>query len=78
MKSQPALGRLGILMYSALNNSYFIRVYDENKLSMFKDYDLKVSDLCFEIADEDAYLYEDGDKLWIDYSPETRWISTDE
>jgi len=45
---------------------------------MFKDYDLKVSDLCFEIADEDAYLYEDGDKLWIDYSPETLGISTDE
>ena len=48
-----------------------IRIYDENNLGVFKDYDVRHSDLWFDINDEDAYLYEDGDRMWIDHSPAT-------
>jgi hypothetical protein len=56
------------------DNQYYIRIYDEHNPNMFKDYDIKHWDLVFDINDEDAYLYEDGDKCWIDHSPETLGI----
>lgn len=73
MKSELANGRVGCLIYCA-DGQYRVRIYDEHKLSMFKDYDIKHCDLFFTITDEDAHLYEDGDRCWIDHSPETLGI----
>lgn len=46
---------------------YLIRVYGKDYT--FKDYSILHSDLGFVIDDEDAFLFEDGDKLWIDHAP---------
>ena len=73
LKIKSANGLTGCLIYVG-NDQYKIRVYDDHKLSMFKDYDIKHSDLFFEISDEDAYLYEDGEHCWIDHSPNTLGI----
>ena len=73
-----ANGLVGCLIYCA-DGQYRIRVYDEHKLGMFEDYDIRISDLFFEITDEDAHLYVDettGQK-YLDHSPDTLGISKD-
>lgn len=67
MKIESANGRTACLIYCG-DGQYKIRV---NKSGTFKDYDIRHSDLFFEIQDEDAYLYEQDDKLWLDHSPQT-------
>lgn len=52
-----------------VDNEYRIRIYGENHT--FKDYDIRHCDLTVTICDEDAYLYEDGENMWLDHSPET-------
>jgi hypothetical protein len=66
--STPANNKVGCLIYCG-DEQYRIRFYNPDK--SFKDYDIKISDLFFKIDDEDAYLYEDDDKCWIDHSPST-------
>lgn len=70
MNIKSANGLTGCLIYCG-DNQYCIRIYDEHNPNMFKDYDIRHWDLFFRIDDEDAYLYEDGDKCWLDNSPET-------
>jgi hypothetical protein len=70
MKVESANGRTACLIYCG-DQKYRIRIYDEHKLSMFKDYEIRHFDLFFTIDDEDAYLYEDGEKLWLDNSSNT-------
>ncbi len=71
MKIKAANSLTGCLIYCG-DGQYRVRIYDEHKLSMFKDYDIRHCDLFFEINDEDAYLYEDEQgKCWIDHSPQT-------
>lgn len=54
------------------DGQYRIRIYDEHKLSMFEDHDIRISDLFFEIQDEDAWIYEDENgRRYIDHRPET-------
>lgn len=73
MKVESANGRTACLIYCG-DGEYRIRIYDKIKLGMFNDYDIKHSDLFFNINDEDAFLYEDGDEKWIDHSPSTLGI----
>lgn len=73
MKIESAHGRTACLIYCG-PGKYKIRVWDPTKLGTFKDYDLRHSDLFFEIRDEDAYLYEENDKLWLDHGPQTLGI----
>ena len=73
MKIESANGRTACLIYCG-PGQYKIRVCDPHKLDTFKDYDLRHSDLFFEIRDEDAYLYEQDDRLWLDHSPQTLGI----
>lgn len=70
MKITSANGLTACLIYCSEGN-YKIRIYDDHKLATFKDYDVRHCDLFFEINDEDAYLYEDGENLWLDHSPAT-------
>ena len=75
---KSANGLTGCLIYCA-DGKYRIRVYDEHKLGMFEDYDIRISDLFFTINDEDATLYEDslsGIKT-IDHSPATLGIKNE-
>jgi hypothetical protein len=76
MKIESANGREACLIYCG-DDQYRIRIYDKHKLGMFKDYDIRHFDLFFEIKDEDAYLYEEGDQQWIDHSPETLGIENE-
>lgn len=73
LKTENANGRWCSLVYAG-DGKFKVRVYDEVKLSMCKEYDIELYDLMFQICDDDAYLYEDGDKRWIDYSPDTLGI----
>jgi uncharacterized protein YneR len=68
MKITSANGKSACLIYCA-DNQYRIRVY--NKDHSFKDYDILHNDLSFVIDDADAYFYEDGQNMYIDYSPQT-------
>ena len=70
MKVESANGRTACLIYCG-DQKYRIRIYDEHNSSMFKDYDIRHFDLFFTIDDEDAYLYEDGERLWLDNSSNT-------
>ena len=76
MKIESANGREACLIYCG-DDQYRIRIYDKHKLGMFKDYDIRHFDLFFEIKYEDAYLYEDGNRLWIDHSLETLGIKNE-
>jgi hypothetical protein len=69
MNIKTANGLRACLIYCG-DGQYRVRIYDERGYE-FKDYDIKHCDLFFEINDEDAYLYELGDKCWIDHSPQT-------
>lgn len=68
MKVTKANGAEACLIYCA-DGQYRIRVYKTSK--KFIDYDIKHNDLWFMIDDEDASFYSDGDKHWIDHSPDT-------
>jgi len=73
-----AKGLTGYLIYCG-DGQFRIRIYDQQnyaieRVATFKDYDIKHSDLFFEISDDDAYLYENGDKCWIDHGPDTLGI----
>lgn len=72
---KSANGLVGCLIRCG-DGKYCIRVYDEHKLGMFEDYDIKISDLFFEIRDEDAYLYVDETtgRKWLDHNPDTLGI----
>lgn len=76
MKIESAHGRTACLIYCG-SGQYKIRVWHPNKLGTFADYDIRHSDLFFEIQDEDAYLYEQDDKLWLDHSPQTLGIDNE-
>lgn len=69
---QSANGRSGCLIYCG-DNQYRIRIYDEHKLGMFEDYDIRISDLFFTINDEDAHLWVDEvtGRMIIDHHPQT-------
>lgn len=69
INSKSADGKTACLIYCA-DGEYRIRIY-EPYASSFQDYDIKHNDLFFVIKDEDAYLYTDGIKHWIDHSPST-------
>jgi len=74
MKIKSADGLFGCLIYCA-DGCYRIRVYDDADPEQFVDYDIKHSDLRFEIVDDDVCLYEDAHgNHWIDYSPQTLGI----
>ena len=73
MKIESANGRTACLIYCG-SGKYKIRVWDPRKLGTFKDYDIGHSYLFFEIRDEDACLYEQDDKLWLDHGPQTLGI----
>ena len=68
MKVTKAIGTEACLIYCA-DGQYRLRVY--KPLGEFVDYDILHSDLCFTINDPDACFYTDGEKNWIDHSPET-------
>lgn len=68
MKVTNANGTESCLIYCA-DGQYRIRVY--KTFEDFIDYDIKHNDLWFMVNDQDAYFYSDGDKHWIDNSPET-------
>lgn len=72
---KSANGLTACLIYCA-DGQYRLRVYHEYKLGMFDDYDIKLSDLFFEIKDEDPWLYEDPTtgRKYIDHGPETLGI----
>ncbi len=72
MKVTKANGTEACLIYCA-DGQYRLRVYKST--DKFVDYDILHSDLWFTIADPDAYLYADGEKHWIDHSPETLWLA---
>lgn len=79
MKSiRSANGLVGCLIWCA-DGQYRIRVYDEHKLGMFGDYDIRISDLFFTINDEDAHLYVDETtgRKYIDHNPETLGIKNE-
>jgi hypothetical protein len=65
MKIESVNGREGCLIYC--DGTYRIRFY--TGVGVFKDYDIRHTDLWFEINDDDCFLYEDGDKAWIDHGP---------
>lgn len=69
---KSANGLTGRLIYCG-DDQYRIRVYDKHKLSTFEDYDIRISDLFFEITDEDAHIYEDRitGRRYIDHNPES-------
>lgn len=68
---KSANGLVGCLMHCT-DGKYRIRVYHETKMSMFEDYEIAISDLFFEITDEDACLYEDDTgRKWLDHCPAT-------
>lgn len=66
-KSRPANGTMGFLI--PVGSNYMFRVYGEG--TSFKDYDLRHSDLCITINDEDSAFYEDSYGLRLDHSPQT-------
>ena len=68
MKVTNANGAAASLIYCA-DGQYRIRVYKTSK--KFIDYDINHNDLWFTIVDDDACFYSDGDRHWIDHSPET-------
>lgn len=72
LTAKSANGRTGCLIHRG-NGTYYIRIYEPFAVS-HQDYDINHSDLTFVIEDEDAYLYTDGTKNWIDHSPETLGI----
>ena len=72
---KSALGLECCLIYCA-GGEYRIRVYNKDRLGEFKDYDIKHSDLWFEITDPDAFLYEDGDRMYLDHGPKTLGIDS--
>lgn len=67
MKCKPANGTMGFLI--PVGNNYMFRVYGEG--TSFKDYDLRHSDLCVIIHDEDSAFYEDKHGVRLDHSPDT-------
>jgi hypothetical protein len=70
--AQSANGVEGHLIYSAILDTYFFRVYKDG--GDFVDYDIAHSDLCVTIADADAYFYRNGDKNVLDHAPTTLGI----
>ena len=72
IKAKSANGLTGVLIHRG-DGQYYIRIY-ERFASSYQDYDINHSDLTFVIEDEDAYLYTDYDRHWIDHSPETLGI----
>lgn len=65
----PAVGTRGHLLYLHGHNYFVFRVYTEGH--GFKDYDIRHSDLCVIINDEDAHFYEGHNRMILDHSPET-------
>jgi hypothetical protein len=65
MTPKPANGVKGYLIYTQCEK-YMFRVYDDEH--SFVDYDLRHSDLCVTICDEDAYFYLN---LSLDHAPAT-------
>ena len=65
MTPLSANGVNGVLLHTQ-DGKYMFRVYDS--FYNFVDYDLRHSDLCVTITDEDAYFY--GDSV-LDHGPST-------
>ena len=63
---QSANGVTGHLLQLFTGQTVF-RVYDSNR--NFVDYDLRHTDLCVKITDEDAYFYRDEYTDALDHSP---------
>jgi hypothetical protein len=64
-----ANGVHGFLLRSAVDNSFFFRVYHGN--GEFTDYDIRHHDLEVTIADDAlASFYKIGDRFVLDHSPE--------
>jgi hypothetical protein len=72
MTTQSATGAEGHLIYSAILDTYFFRVYNDS--GDFVDYDIAHSDLCVTISDPDAYFYRGDDKNVLDHAPTTLGI----
>ena len=73
MKTESVNGREACLIYCG-DGVYRIRLY--TGVGVFKDYDIRHSDLWFEINDDDCFLYEDGENAWIDHGPSTLGIKS--
>jgi hypothetical protein len=69
MTTKSAKGIKGFIIrtFDGGNGGYVFRVYD--KEFNFVDYDILHYDLEVEILD-DAILYDDGERQWIDYKDE--------
>ncbi len=65
----------GILCKST-DNSFFLRVYNDDKT--FTDYNIYHSDMEIQILDSDAYIYEEEGEFYIDHSPQTLGIDTEQ
>jgi hypothetical protein len=74
MKIKSANGLTGCLIYCA-DQVYRIRIYADG--GDFIDYDIQHNDLLFTICDEDAYLYSNNDRFWIDHSTETLGLNNE-
>ena len=74
LQTKPAKGVKGYIIrtFDGGGGGYCFRVYDETEngsLPNFTDYDILHYDLAVEILD-DAILYDDGTRQFIDYKDE--------
>lgn len=69
-KVKSADGVTGCLIRSAMDKSstFVFRVY---KKKQFTDYEISHWDMNVKIVEPDAFFYDDGERQWIDYDPET-------
>ena len=72
MKAQKIQSLKGMLCRD-INGRVFIRTTAPNGSTT--DYDVAHCDLQIEVKDDDAYIYQRGEKLVIDYSPSTLGIN---
>ena len=67
---ENAEGKSGIIIRNYFDNTYSLRVYSDEAISNFTDYQIRHDDLSVLISDKSASFYKDNKgNAWLDCDP---------